>query len=346
MRLFKIMLAAALIAAPMSAGPVLAQPVNRVDTEAEVQKLLGDIIAWTTPSNTLMSESNAFALEMIDVASEAMEEKRKGREGRAWIDAWLAKADAELARQTAAAAALPPLPAELERRYRTLGPDAVRQMDGFKALPGITRDVIKESEVLLNRLRPILIKAASGDEDAKLEVASQMLSGTRLAIRNENALLDMAIAMANRPDHPQVALSRSAKATNEAMMMALEYLERQINLEDPDPVATGKAMQAKVTIGRQEAQKAWPNARKIRAEFSVSLPEGPFRTNIFTALDTMEESARIEVALADLLGRMADRLTAGEETIDPDGTAFEGIEPLVNRRAALYEQRINLFKQR
>jgi hypothetical protein len=43
---------------------------------------------------------------------------------------------------------------------------------------------------------------------------------------------------------------------------------------------------------------------------------------------------------------MADRLTAGEETIDPDGTAFEGIEPLVNRRAALYEQRINLFKQR
>ena len=346
MRIFKLMLAAVLIAAPMAATPALAQRVNRVDTEAEAQKLLADVIAWSAPYNQVMADNNTFGLEMIDVVTEAMGPERKGPEGRAWIQAWLIKADAEVARQKTAIAALPQMPAELERRYRTLGPDAVRQVEGFKSLPGIARGVIDESETLLNRLRPVLLKAAAGDDSAKVEVARHMLAGTRLAIRNENAMLDLSVVMANRSDHPQVALSKSAKATNEAMMLALEYLERQINEEDPDPIATGKAMQAKVAIGRQEALKAWPSARKIRGEFSVILPEGPFRTAIFSALDTMEESGRVEVAVTDLLGKIADRLASGETDMDPEGKVFEGIEPLVDRRAALFEQRVNLFKQR
>lgn len=346
MRLLNLLLAAALVAAPMAATPVLAQPVNRVDTEAEVSKLLGDVIAWATPYGQVVGESNTFGLEMVDVVAKAMDEERKGQEGRAWIEAWLVKADAEIARQRAALAALPPMPAELERRYRTLGPDAVRQIEGFKSLPGIAKGVIDESAALLNRLRPLLIKAASGDQKAKIEVARHTLSGTRLALRNENAMLDLNAVMANRPDHPQVALAKSAKATNEALMVALEFLERMINEEDPDPVAAGKAMQAKVALGRQEALKAWPNAQKIKAEFAVSLPAGTLKTSIGKALDTIEESGRIEVQIADQLGAIADRLAAGDSDLDPDGTAFSGLEPLVERRAALYEQRVNLFRQR
>lgn len=348
MRFLKLVLAAALIAAPITATPAVAAPppVNKVDTEAEVGKVLGDIIAWAGGYNQLISESNDFSFELIDVVAETVEDKRTGEEGRAWMTAWLAKADAEIARQRAALAALPPMPAELARRYGAMGPAAARQIEGFRTLPSITKGVIDGAATLLNRLRPLLIKAASGDAEAKFAVARQTVAGTVLALRNENAMLDLQVVMANRPDHPQIGLSKAAKASNEASIIVLEYMDRQANGEEPDPVAAGKAMQAKVATGRAEARTVWPNAQKLKAEFNTSLPAGPFRTAFYTALDTFEESGRIELALADQLGRMADRLASGAAEADPDGTSFNGIEPLVNQRTALYRRRTELFKTR
>ncbi|MDO9336618.1 MAG: hypothetical protein Q7T61_09480 [Caulobacter sp.] len=347
MRFLNLLLAASLTLSPMVATPALAAPpTSRVDTEAEVMTLLGDIVAWSAPLNQLMTDSNALGLEMIDVVAQAMEPGRKGTEGRAWINAWLARADSELARQRAALAAVPPMSPDLDRRYRSLGPTAVRQVEGFQTLPSVVRGVIDDTDSLLNRLRPLLIKAASGDTKAKLEIARHTLSGTRLAIRNENALLDLAIVMSNRPDHPQVALSKSAKASNEASMLALEYLERQLNGETPDPVAAGKAMQAKVALSRAEAANAWPNARKIKAEIGGSLPAGPLKTSFNTALDTYEESGQVETRIADSLGAIADRLASGNSVVDPDGDAWSAIEPLVERRTAIQARRVSLFQQR
>jgi hypothetical protein len=346
MRFFNLLLAVSLIVSPMAATPALAAPSTaRLDTEAEVMKLLGDVVAWSAPLNTLMGESSALGLEMVDVVSEAAEPTRTGPEGRAWIEAWLAKADAEVARQKSALAALPPMPAELERRYRSLGPDGVRQVEGFKTLPGIVRGVVDDTDTLLNRLRPLLIKAASGDETAKLQIVRHTLSGTRLALRNESALLDLAIAVANRPDHPQVAVSKSVKATNEALSQALEYLERQLNDEVVDPTATGKAMQAQLAIGRAEAAKIWPNARKLKAEMLAGLPDGALRTALSLALDTYEESGQVELSIAGALGKIADPLASGDADIDPDGTAFTDLEPLVNQRLALHARRVSLFQQ-
>lgn len=347
MRFLKLMLAAALTVAPLTAPPALAAaPAARVDTEAEVMKLLGDIVAWSAPLNTLIGESNTLGLEMIDIVVEAAEPTRTGPEGRAWMEAWLAKADAEVARQRSALAALPPMPADLERRYRSLGPDGVRQVEGFMTLPGIVRGVVDDTDVLLNRLRPLLLKAASGDEKAKLEIVRHTVSGTRLALRNENALLDLAIAVANRPDHPQVAVSKSVKATNQALGLALEYLERRLEDDLADPTAAGKAMQAQVAIGRAEAAKIWPYARKLKAEVLASVPAGPLKTALGGALDTYEESGRIELDIAAALGKIADRMVAGDADIDPDGAAFTDLEPLVNRRLALHARRVSLFQQR
>jgi|GEM_PF-3551732 len=346
-RFLKLALMALLALAPMQAGAALAAPkaVNPVDTEREASVLLSDTVTWMEPTTRLMAEDSDLLVEIVDLVSEAMEPS--SREAAAGLADRLAAVDQRLAALKAAAAALPPFPANLEARYRTLGPEANPQIEGFKAMPGLARGLLDQTEAYLEDVRPHLLKAAAGDEDSQMVLAQKSVLAMAVVLKSENAFIDVSMGMMSPADHPQLALAKSIKTSNEAWIIAVEFLGEMLGGSDEaDPVAAGKAMKARIGAARAQARLIEPRAKRMSSRLSASLSDGPLKTSLVSAMASFGESAEVELAILDQMDKLAEQLTEG--VVDPDSEiwTFPGMEELVNRRLALQQQRAAVFQQK
>jgi hypothetical protein len=284
---------------------------------------------------------------MIDEVGEAVQLETTGATGAARAAAWQAQADRELARLKQVAADLKPMPAELQARYAATGPVARGQIKGFLQMPGLARDLLRETESQIEANRPLLSSAASGDAAAKLTLARRTISGIRLLVQSEIAMMDLAIVTAASSDHPQVAVAMAGKASDEGLIEVLRYLEAGLNPgEPPNPTSVGRAVAAKAAESRKAAALAWPRAQALSAQLNRQLPPGEMRTAIGRAMATYEESGKVETAIADILTRISDNLLADPDKIDPETWPLDDLEPLADRRVALQQERTALFAKR
>lgn len=347
MRILNLILAAAVALGPMLPSPAMAQPRagGKVDTEREVMTLLSDLVKWAEPVTQVQIDAQNVALYLIDGVIKASAEDTTGAAGRAWAEAWLKEADGKVAEVKGRGAALAPPPMELARRYRSLGPEAARQLAAFEKLPGIVRESAADNERFLASLRVDLVPAAGGSVTAKQSLYRKTLAGTRLSLRSENAMLNLAITAATRPDHPEIPLARSIQASNDALGLALGVMEEAFdpNGGSSDTAATGKAMKAKVAEARVQAKRVWPNAQTTIRQLTADVPAGPLRNMIVRAMNSYEQTAAIELQIADILDTVADNI------LSPGGPDFltwnlDPLEPLVNRRVELRLMRMDMLK--
>jgi hypothetical protein len=314
-------------------------PPAAIRSEADALILLKRLAEWAQPSTKLIESSQTLALDMIEMASAAIESDTKGPEGLARARAWEARTTGGLVRLRADAAALQPAPPDILAAIRSIGPTGVRQAEGLSEVKGLAQRLAEDTALQIERMTPLIIKASSGDEQSKTLLAQRTLSGMRLLLQAENTLYDLSIVTAGKQDHPQVELSRAAKFSNQALVEALKYYEARANGGSPSASDTAAAMNENLDQSRKAALAVWPKAQ-LAAKTLDGVPKGELRTRLDTALASYKESGEIEADLAEIIAGAARALESGKE----NALDLPGLDALVDRRVALTAMRASLFQ--
>ncbi|MDQ0465448.1 hypothetical protein QO010_003235 [Caulobacter ginsengisoli] len=341
---------AAGLAILLCAGPVLASekgappapppvPVAGPPAADPLSQAMVKLVAAASVYGDLVSEGDELLGLVVDGASRAIDTENPP--DRAWLTAWKAKVAAQSASLRAHRNALPPWPRDTFKAFGS-DPRVRRMTEGMEQLPQTAAQSADGVLELADTIVPLVEAAIGGDDDSRIRLAGELLRGTIVALKAENVMLDITINT-GVAEHPQTILSRTIRASNEALILLLEYTHDELNGEEVDPDALMAAVRAKLDLCRAEARKMGPTARLMSLRMqSEPLPE-VLRARIVAALATYDDSGRVELQIADVLEKGIEALAR-----DPDGESNildEELGPLVDRRTALQAQRTAQFAQ-
>lgn len=320
------------------AAPVVAPPPLGQDALSQgMARIMGASIVY----KDMVLESEDLMTLVIEGSSRAADEKNPP--DKAWLAAWKARVAAKAASVRAHRDALPPFPRDAFKMFEG-DPEVRRMLDGISKMPQTARFV---ADTMLNfaaDITPLVEAAVGGDEDAKLKLVKASMRGVSAALKAENALLDLSINT-GMSAHPQTALSRAVKSSNESLILVFDYIQDALEGgKAGDPAALMAAVRDKLDESRAEARKIGPMARLLGSRMDdPRMPEG-LRVRIAQAMATYEESGKVELQIDDVLEKGIEAVLR-----DPGGPGGqildEDLQPLVERRVALQNQRMAALAQ-
>lgn len=334
--------AAAVLAAGLAfAAPALAEKgapappvvVAPAPPQNDTSRDMGRIAEASKVYKDLVLESEALMELVLDGVGRAIDTDNPP--SQAWLADWKAKVKTSADLVRAHRDALPPFPSEVLKPFES-DPQMQRMKEALTRLPESARASADTMLDLARDLTPLVEAAAGGDELAQLKLIRESSRGYSAALKAENVMLDLAIG-STFPSHPQASLSRSMKASNEAMILLFDYLQVLADGGDADPEAMVRAVRAKLDESRAEARKIGPQARFLVQRLGAE-PDTPFKTRIIAAFATYDGSGQVELQIADVLEKGIAALVASPEA--DNNVLQDDLAPLVERRMALQDQRV------
>ena len=336
-----LVLVAALVLAPAAASAA-APPTQ----EAHFNRLLGELSNYAQPHQTALTEASNLVVLTIDGMSkaQALSEAHAGRqrvtrEMDAWETALRASIDGLKARRDQ----LPAFPQQTFRDLVAMSP-GLKGMDvAYRQVEAESRKSIEAAITFAERTIGPARLAAAGDQEAMTDLAVEMITGLKLVLISENAMLDITIA-SNQPKHPQTALARSIRASNAGIELYFDYEVAGLTGDHMDPKETAGKIRARVAESRQASSEIVRLASAMKAGLRVSGAPPAIIERLSRMLDTYKESSEAELALADTLERVAALIEQGEDSAEKLDAAIAPLDAAVERRTALQALRIELIK--
>lgn len=331
--ILSILLATTPLLAPTAA---LARGQDPSFNEQDFNRLMRDLGQWVAGPQALITESAGYADTVINGITAAIEPDSKGKAGEAWARDWAQKVDREGEGLLARARAIPPLSPDVIRQIRRLGPEGDRMIAAFERFPASVEGYMVDLVNFKNAIKPLVLKAASGDQKAKDELAIRSVGAMRIVLLGENRMLEVSLAL-SPAGNPQGALTQSMLESNNAFIAILAAQEKL--MLDPDADASKELAEARARIaaGRRQADLIWPYAQRTKKVFD-SVPDGATKTRMLSVLDTFRDSAAIERQILDVIEAYAAML-------EGDGD-FDSLEPRMTELESLITRRVDLVQRR
>ena len=336
-------LTTALLLTPVAAH---AAPASSSAAEAEFNVLLGKLADYSGSHQAALSAAaDLIGLTLTGIEkAEALATDRAGRaEVNAEMDAWEAQMRANIDALNAAKAALPPFPTQTFERLALQAPSYRGKAGAYARVKVEALKAIDASIDFAQRSMGPARRAAGGDAEAMMEVAVELISGMKLILLSENAMLEVSIA-AGQPEHPQTALAKSILASNSAAALILDYQVAIVLGEAGDPKVVGAAIRAKAAEARAAARQAIPLADAMGRAMRQSGAPSDIASRMLKILDSYTASSDVEVKIADALDAVAVMIEDQEQDSEKLDRALAPVEALTTRRLEIQAQRISLLR--
>lgn len=338
-----LILAAFLAATPAIAAPA-APPANGAEFNVRLAAFTREIVGFAQPHNEAVLRAQNLMLAMIDGAGKAMEPGDKAQM-RAWSREWVSQARAE---QRALKALQPALPTDAGPIFDRMGmgeadPRVAMLRRAYAKLPESTGRLIGAVDAMADEILPQIDGAIEGEPEAVVALGFAVLDGTIVMLQAENAMVDVQIAGA--PNNPQTALSRSAKASNEAAIALFDLLRTELLGETPDPAQAAAIVRARAAEARAAALEAPKLAAARQAEIDGTPLTPEMRAKLKAIYGSFDASSRTEAEIAAILSHAADRLEEGGDVAETVEAEMANFESLVDRRVAEQQERVRLLGQ-
>lgn len=285
-----------------------------------------------------VNEATALAQLTIQGMNEAVRygmTPSKQIEAKAWGDRWETEVRARAAAVRTWRSRAPAFPRAAIQRSSPASLAAYEQMPGrIDALVGGMADF---AESVIKPARA----ASTGDPEAPRALGAAFFRASSLILTGENELLDITIASL-APSHPQRALARSMQLSNEGLMLYLQYMEATTNGEESDRARLSAGIRAKAEAAATQARASAATAKVAIGQ--IRGLDDPVKPRLLTMMATYEESARVEVEIAAIVGSLAEIVEKGVLTTSESQNGMAGIQPLVDRRLSLHTQRIKALQ--
>lgn len=261
---------------------------------------------------------------------------------RAWAESWRAEQKRRWAALQARADALP------EVRFTgppPVDPAAHRRVDYLQKLPELTRALMTETVGQVTPLLDVAVQAASGDRAALRRLPADLTTASMATIRTENQLLRVQ-AEAAPADDPMRHLSNAAIASNEAVLVILEHRRSVLTGAGASPGEAAARIRVRIAEARAaaDALSAWSGKPGPLETLDALRREAPdVHAKVSRAFTTFEESARVELLIADTLRSAADALSRGPAGEADLGARMNELGPLVIRRLKTHQDRLEIM---
>lgn len=343
-----VLLVAALAFGPATMAIAAPPPAPKIETPAEAEAYLGAIMrelsAYAAPHQAAIVESDEIVLMAIDGASKALELQQAGtskRKGAAWADEWQPQLEARIAALRATKAQLPPFPEATFNRLAAIAPEMGPKRSGYAQIAVQTGTTIDVAATFAENTAGLARRVATGDEDALIPLAAELIRGTKLVLSAENATLDIAIATGS-PDHPQTALSRSMKASNVGVELFMDYQISLILQEESNAAEVGAKIRAEGQAARKAALLTDTLTTSTVAKLKT-MPDIPLKPRLLEMAATYRESSAVEVEIADLVISAGDALINRNLTDEELDSLLDPLDAAVDRRVEITRRRLKLL---
>lgn len=338
-----LILAAALLLAPAT---VHAAPAGAPSSEAEFNVMVGKVVDFSAAHQAALTAASNLVILSITGMEKALalsEERASEARVKSEMDAWEGEVRAQIAALDASKALLPPFPTQTFERLALLAPQYRGKGAAYSQVKVAALKSIDVSIQFAERSVDPARRAAGGDADALTDLAVELVTGLKLILLSENAMLDISIA-AGQPEHPQTALARSIRGSNSGIALVLDYQVATGIGEPSDSKIAAAAIRAKAAEARAAALEMIPLAGAMAKGVSRAAGRTDTGIRMLKILETYKASSAVEVAVADVLDRVADLIESGEANGDKLEAATAPVEAQVARRQEIQMQRLNLLR--
>lgn len=334
----------ALLLAPVGASA--ATPPPAAASEAEINRLLSEIVAYSAPYQAAMSEAASLITLVIEGMDKAMTLSSAGAD-RATVDrdmdAWEAQLRATTASLQAHRDQLPAFPESTVERASRYAPSLKARVAGYREVRVNGLKEIAAAITFAQRMIAPTRKAAYGDAEAARDLSVEMVIGFKLILQAENAMLETGVSTGD-PKHPQTALTRSVLAGNHGIELYFDYAIAVATGGPNDRAATAKAIRDRVAEVRLAAQ----DAVRLSAAMSAALEREPVPPNILgrmqKMLDSYRASSDVELTVAAALETVAGQIEQGRDTPESLQAAMTPADAAMDLRMKLQAERLALMK--
>jgi hypothetical protein len=171
----------------------------------------------------------------------------------------------------------------------------------------------------------------------------ELVTGVKLILLSENAMLDVAIA-AGIPEHPQTALARSIRASNTAVALVFDYRVATMSGEQSDRKAAATGIRVSAAEARAAALEMLPLARAMAATLKREGPPSATHTRMLKILDGYQASSAVEISLVEVLEKAAALIEGRTDSSEALDALLAPIDPQITRRLQLQADRIALLR--
>lgn len=338
-----LVLTAVLLLAPAAA---LAAPSGAPTSGASFNVLVGrlaDYSAAHQASMTIASDLVVLTIDGMEKAQALSEEGAGAARVTSVMDAQEALIRAKIGALQASRVALPPFPTDAFNRLALLAPQFKGKAGAYTQVSVAAVKAIDAAIQFAERSLEPSRKAAGGDEEAMADLAVELVTGVKLMLLSENAMLDVAIA-AGVPEHPQTALAESIRASNTGIAAIFDYQVATMSGERVDPAVAASAVRTSAAEARAAALRMAPLAKAMAATLKRGGPYSETEVRLLKILDSYAASSAVEIGLVEVLEKVAALIAGGTNTPEALDAAVAPVDARIQRRMQLQADRIALLK--
>lgn len=338
-----LVLTAALLLAPAAA---LAAPSGAPTSEASFNALVGRLADYSAAHQAAMTVASDLVMLTIDGMEKAQtlaEEGASAARVKSAMDARDAQIRAKIVTLQASKAALPPFPTDAFNRLTLLAPQFKGRAAAYAKVSVAAVKSIDAAIQFAERSLDPSRRAAGGDEDAMTDLAVELVTGVKLILLSENAMLDVAIA-AGVPEHPQTALAESIRASNTGIAAIFDYQVATLSGERVDRALAAAAIRSSAAEARSAALKMLPLAKAMAAPVKRDLAGSETGVRLLKILDSYSASSAVEIGLVEVIEAAAALIEDGSNTPEALDAALAPVDARIERRLQLQADRIALLK--
>jgi hypothetical protein len=300
------------------------------DLPARFDGWLSELVVWNTGYSDLVSRRGDQILSLMDGSAKVEELVNAGRtrEARVWAETWARETTTAFATLDAVYGSLPPRPPAppvLQGLERDAA-DTLRQQTEMRDRIGTH---LRQSTEIADRFIGHVVAAASGrDEDMRalgkgyFELGIAQLGAENLMIVN------------SRPKAGEMGYhySVSLEEANKAALAWMIFIQAR-SLERPaDAADAARQIRASADASELAARTLKRALVGYRAQVSTApeLSGTPLRDTLIFVVGSMDESADIEIRIADAFRHIAD--VVATDDVEAALAAYDPIEALINLR--------------
>lgn len=324
------LLAATPVAAASPAGSPPTAALQRQDHPAQFDAWLSEIVVWNTGYSDLVNQRGEQIIDLMDGGAKVEELVNAGRtrEARVWAETWARETTAAFATLDAVYGSLPPRPPTpppapgLEREMA----DTLLQQTELRDRIGTH---LRQSTEIADRFIEHVVTAASGrDEDMRALGKGYFELGIA-QLRAENLMI-----VNSRPKAGEMGYyySVSLEEANKAALAWMTFIQAR-SLERPaDAADAAGQIRASADASEAAARALKRDLVEYHAQVSTApdLTGTPLRETLIFVVGSMDESADIEIRIAETFRRIAD--VVATDDVEAALTAYDPIETLINLR--------------
>lgn len=287
-------------------------------------------MVWNTSYSDLVSQRGDQIIGLMDGGArvEELVSDGKTREARAWVETWARETRAAFATLDAVYGSLPPHPPTppplpgLERDAA----DTLLQQTELRDRVGTH---LRQSTEISDRFIEHVVAAASGRETDMRALGKGYFELGIAQLGAENLMI-----VNSRPKAGQMGYyySVSLEEANNAALTWMTFIQARTLERPADAADAARQIRASADASEAAARALKRGLVEYQAQVSTApdLTGTPLRETLLFVVGSMDESADIEIRIAETFRHIAD--VVATDDVDAALTAYDPIEALINLR--------------